>query len=130
MHDVIIEQNILEPNYHSVVYYHDTKPVWNEVVKVSVRTDQFAGSHLKFTFRHMSRDLKERPNPHAIAFLKLVDDFDSTALKDQTHVLGVYHIEKNFDSTNAKYLGLPEYKDKMDVKKAVKENYGYVVCVQ
>ncbi len=50
--------------YHTVVYYHDGKPRWNEVVRVTVPADLFAGTHLRFTFRHRSRnDAKEKSAP-------------------------------------------------------------------
>ena len=117
----------VESTYRSIVHYHVGKIQWNEMIKVSVSTDHFAGSHLRFTFRHCSRnDVKERSQPFAMAFLKLVNSFDGTALKDDKHDLCVYKIEKSGrDFENGKYLGLEEYRDKMFLdKKHVSKEYG------
>ena len=67
----------LEQVYRTCVLYHVGKIEWNEVVKVSVNTEDLSGCHLRFTFRHMGRnDVKERPKPIALAFIKLVNIFD------------------------------------------------------
>ena len=70
--------------------------------------------------------MKERSLPFAMAFLKLVNNFDGTALKDGSHELCVYKIEKSGkDFENGKYLGLEEYqKNQYLEKKQVKEQYG------
>lgn len=87
---------VLCSSYRSVVYYHDGKPKWNELVKVVVRADQFAGTHLRFTVRHRSRhDTKDKTvAPYAVAFLKLVKEEDGTAVKDGVHELIVYRLDK------------------------------------
>ena len=109
-----IENSGLESTYRSVVHYHVGKLSWNEVIKVSVKTEHFSGSHLRFTFRHCGRnDVKERPPPIAMAFLKLVDVYAGTALKDGAHDLCVYKIEKNGKAfETGKYLNLDEYREK------------------
>ena len=37
--------------FRSVVFYHEGKPRWNEVFKVTIPVDLFSSSHLRFTFR-------------------------------------------------------------------------------
>ena len=99
--------------HSSVVYYHEGRPKWNEVVKVIISVDQFsAGSHIRFTFRHKSASgSKEKSQPPwAMAFLKLVSDHDKTTVKDGSHDLLVYKIEKRFDFEASCYLHLPFYK--------------------
>ncbi|QQP35522.1 Dedicator of cytokinesis protein 1like [Caligus rogercresseyi] len=98
--------------YSSVVYRHEAKPRWNEVIKISVPVDRFAHSHLRFLFRHRSRNEgKEKSFPWAFAFLKLVNEMDGTALKNGQHELLVYKMEKKFDGSNKAYLSeLPHLK--------------------
>ena len=123
-----IDRPGLESTYRSVVHYHVGKIQWNEVIKVSVKTEHFSGSHLRFTFRHCGRnDVKERSLPFAMSFLKLVNNFDGTALKDGPHDLCVYKIEKTGrDFENAKYLALEEYRTNAESleKKQVTKDYG------
>ncbi|XP_040577137.1 dedicator of cytokinesis protein 1 [Lepeophtheirus salmonis] len=98
--------------YSSVVYRHEAKPRWNEIIKISVPVDKFANSHLRFLFRHRSRsETKEKSVPWAFAFLKLVNDVDGTALKNGRHELLVYKIDKKFEGHNTAYLSeLPHLK--------------------
>ena len=120
----------LESAYRTCVLYHVGKIEWNEVVKVSVGTEHFSGCHLRFTFRHMGRnDVKDRPKPIALAFLKLVNIFDGTAVRDGDHNLCVYKIEKgNTEYENGSYLSLQEYSstvlqlDKKDLKEIKNEH--------
>ena len=107
----------LESVYRSLVYYHLAKINWNEVVKISVNPDKFCGSHLKFTFRHCSRnDVKERPAPFAMAYLRLVDS-TGTTLRNGNHDLCVYKVERNGrDIENAMYLDSGEYRDETETK--------------
>lgn len=42
----------LQTEYHSVIYYHEDKPRWNETFKVAIPIDDFKSSHLLFTFKH------------------------------------------------------------------------------
>ena len=128
-----IDSSGLESVYRTVVHYHVGRITWNEVIKVSVSTEQFSGCHLRFTFRHCGRnDAKQRPLPVALGFLKLVNPFDGTALKDGEHYISVYKIEKNGQEfENGKYLNekMEEYRDKMvyidkNEKKQIKDQYG------
>ena len=120
----------LEHVYRTCVLYHVEKIEWNEVVKVSVNTEDLSGCHLRFTFRHMGRnDVKERPKPIALAFLKLVNSFDGTAVRDGDHNLCVYKIEKgNTEYENGSYLCLKEYSstvlqlDQKDLKEIKNEH--------
>ena len=113
----------LESVYRTCVHYHVGRIEWNEVVKVSVSTEHFSDCHLRFTFRHMGRnDVKERPKPIALAFIKLVS-LDGTAVIDDDHSLCVYKIEKNNTTyENGSYLNLHEFArtiqslDKNDIK--------------
>ena len=102
----------LQSTYHSLVYYHLAKISWNEIVKISLNPDKFCGSHLKFIFRHCSRnDVKERPAPFAMAYLRLVDA-NGTTLRNGNHDLCVYKVEGNGrDFEKAMYLGFEEYRD-------------------
>ena len=95
--------------FRSAVFYHESKPRWNEVAKVTVPVEDFSRSHLRFTFRHRSSNLtKERSSPPwALAFLRLVHDHDKTAVRDGAHDLLVYKIEKKFEFEGAAYLELP-----------------------
>ena len=78
--------------FHSVVFYHEGKPKWNEVTKVTIPVDQFTGSHLRFTFRHRSSKDKSSVAPYALAYLKLVNDRDKTAVRDGYHELLLYKV--------------------------------------
>ena len=128
-----IDSSGLESIYRTVVHYHVGKITWNEVVKVSVSTEDFSGCHLRFTFRHCGRnDVKNRSAPIALGFLKLVNTFDGTALKDGEHSLCVYKIEKNGqDFENGKYLNerMEELRDKTQYleksdRKQIKDIHG------
>ena len=117
-HEARLSQNLgsegLESAYRTCVHYHVGDIQWNEIVKVSVSTERFSDCHLRFTFRHMGRnDVKDRPKPIALAFLKLVN-IDGTAIEDSDHSLCVYKIEKNnttFESGT--YLDLIELAQKI-----------------
>ena len=105
-------QEVFDSYYKTLVYYHKGDPRWNETMKVVIRADQFEGSHLRFLIRHRSRfDNKEKAFPYALAFLKLVNEFDKTAIKDGQHELIVYKIDKKVtDLSQLKYVCLPHIK--------------------
>lgn len=103
----------LASSYHSLVYYHEGKPRWNEIVRVTLEAEQFAGCHIRFTYRHRSRnDSSNKLNlPWAMSFLKLVSDHEGTAVKDKQHDLIVYKIERKVEVENTSfYLGMPHLK--------------------
>ena len=39
----------------SLVFYHEPKPKWNEVIKISIPVEKFTSSHIRFTYFHRSR---------------------------------------------------------------------------
>ena len=99
--------------FSSVVYYHEGKPRWNEVIRLLVPVELYHQVHLRFTFRHRSRhEAKDKlgPAPWALAYLKLVNESNGTTVKDGYHDLLVYKIEKKFDMANPTYLDLPSLK--------------------
>ena len=100
--------------FKSVVFYHESRPKWQEVTKVMIPVDMFTGSHLRFLFRHRSRNVsKENSAPWAMAFLKLVQERDKTALCDGSHDLLVFKIEKRFEFETGSYLSMPYLKSDM-----------------
>ncbi|MGH0125965.1 UNVERIFIED_CONTAM: hypothetical protein FKN15_078427 [Acipenser sinensis] len=56
--------------FHSFVLYHNNSPRWAELLKLPIPVDMFRGSHVRFEFRHCSRDmldlLKWRAHPERI----------------------------------------------------------------
>lgn len=48
-----LEERFLE-NYSSVVYYHQEKPKWNEMIKLKIPVEKCSNLHLRFLFRHRS----------------------------------------------------------------------------
>lgn len=103
-----------EDKFTTVVFYHEGKPRWNEIIKISIPVEEFAGCHVRFTFRHRSSNLSKEKCyvPWAFAFMKLINDQDKTAIRDGPHELLVYKIEKKFDFQPKSYLGLPFMKSK------------------
>lgn len=96
--------------YHSVIYYHDDKPKWNETFKINVPIEEFIKCHLKFTFKHRSSNESKDKNekPFAISYIKLQQD-NGTTLQQGSHQLVVYKIDyKKYDSsTYFNYYSLP-----------------------
>ncbi|KAL3864490.1 hypothetical protein ACJMK2_006169 [Sinanodonta woodiana] len=100
-----------ESSYRSLIYYHEDKPKWFEIAKVSLSTEvEFKGLHLKFLFKHKSTsDAKDKSEkPFAMSFIKLMNK-NGTTLKDEEHELLVYKIDsKKFDqSSSHPYIDLP-----------------------
>lgn len=96
--------------YHSVIYYHEDRPKWNETFKINVPIDDFIRCHLKFVFKHRSSNESKDKNekPFAMSFVKLQQD-NGTTLQQDKHTLVVYKIDyKKFDaSTQFNYYTLP-----------------------
>ncbi|XP_055336852.1 LOW QUALITY PROTEIN: dedicator of cytokinesis protein 1-like [Paramacrobiotus metropolitanus] len=112
--------------HQSVVYYHEDKPRWSETVKLSVGFQQFASSHVRFTFKHRSSNENKDKNekPFALAYLPLKSD-DGTALPDKSYRLALYRIDGRKYSTDEKdksasvaYLELPSEEQKIDLTSA------------
>ncbi|XP_041370196.1 dedicator of cytokinesis protein 1-like isoform X4 [Gigantopelta aegis] len=104
--------------YKSMIYYHEDKPKWYEIVKVAISTEEdFRGLHLKFQFKHKSsseaKDKSERP--FAMSFVKLLNE-DCTTLKDCTHELIVYKIESKKAEDTKAYFDLPSCKKDLELR--------------
>lgn len=96
-------------SYHSVIYYHECNPYWNETFKVAVPIEEFKNSHLKFMFKHRSsNEVKDKnEKPFAMAYVKLMQE-NGTTLEDTKHELLVYKIDhKKFDEGSVDYFKLP-----------------------
>lgn len=99
----------LQSEYHSVIYYHEDKPRWNETFKVAIPIDDFKISHLFFTFKHRSsNEAKDRvEKPFALSYVPLMQK-NGTTLQDIQHELLVYKIDhKKYDESNVAHLKLP-----------------------
>ncbi|XP_034240436.1 dedicator of cytokinesis protein 1 isoform X3 [Thrips palmi] len=99
----------LQTEYHSVIYYHEDKPRWNETFKVAIPIDDFKSSHLLFTFKHRSsNEAKDRAEkPFALSYVPLMQK-NGTTLHDTQHELLVYKIDhKKYDDSNLAHLKLP-----------------------
>jgi dedicator of cytokinesis protein 1 len=96
--------------YHSVIYYHEDRPKWNETFKININIDEFIRCHLKFTFKHRSSNESKDKNekPFALAYVKLQQD-NGTTLQQDRHSLVVYKIDyKKYDAhTQFNYYSLP-----------------------
>lgn len=96
--------------YHSVIYYHEDRPKWNETFKINLPIDDFIRCHLKFLFKHRSSNESKDKNekPFAVSFVKLQQD-NGTTLQQDRHSLVVYKIDyKKFDaSSQFNYYSLP-----------------------
>ena len=75
----------LKGSFKSVVYRHNSEPLWNELVHIKLDPESYPTAHLRFTFRHRSRH--SYPKPIAMSFLKLVNtDLDDTAIKGKSRI--------------------------------------------
>lgn len=78
--------------YKSMILYHNNAPGWNEMIRLSVSIDVFAGAHIRFDFRHCSTREKAEPKLFAFAFTRLMEPSGAT-LADRQHELYVYKCE-------------------------------------
>ena len=117
-------------SYRSLVFYHNQKPRWNEVTKITIDAHKFSECHLQFTFWHRSTKVKENREPFAMSFLKLeqprdentqLEDHSNTALKDDRYSLIVYKMERGCKLDPTSYLDMP-YLRKQDKLKQIKKN--------
>lgn len=96
--------------YHSVIYYHDDRPKWNEIFKINLPIEDFIRCHLKFMFKHRSSDdsKDKKEKPFALSYVKLQQD-NGTTLQQNKHSLVVYKIDyKKYDqNTQFNYFSLP-----------------------
>lgn len=112
MKDVITQGGgaVMASEYHSVIYYHDDRPKWNEIIKVNLPIEDFIRCHLKFMFKHRSSNESKDKNekPFAMSYVKLQQD-NGTTLQQDKHSLVVYKIDykKSDASTQFNYYSLP-----------------------
>nr|XP_054750379.1 dedicator of cytokinesis protein 4-like [Lytechinus pictus] len=52
----LVDDEAPETEYRSVVYVHNQTPRWNELLRLNVPMDSFKDTHIRFEFRHCSRD--------------------------------------------------------------------------
>jgi dedicator of cytokinesis protein 3 len=97
------------PFYHSLVFTNTDKPTFGEMIKVSLppRAEE---CHLFLTFRSRGKekglaDISELERPFACAYLPLVQD--SACIKDGSHDLILYHMEKNLQGAPHLYYDSP-----------------------
>ena len=98
--------------YHSLVFQHHDRPTYGELVKISLATGTGADCHLFLTFRsrtskerHAAGDPHELEKPFAFAYLPLVSD--SASIKDGSHDLILYRMEKHLQPTPILYFNAP-----------------------
>eukprot|EP00118_Oscarella_pearsei_P008176 m.41339 g.41339 ORF g.41339 m.41339 type:complete len:1906 (+) comp33136_c0_seq1:84-5801(+) len=92
--------------YRSYIMVHNSHPVWNENIRVSVPVNSFYDCHLRFTFRHCSTTGKEE-KVCCFSFLKLKTK-EGTTLLDARHELFVYKAQNKSALKNpSNYLDLP-----------------------
>ena len=98
-------------SFNAVVYRHEGKPRWNEVVKVILpEYGEYGECHIRFSFTHRSRQDKFNP-PYAMSFVKLNTD-EGTTIPDQDHKLAVYKIGNKVDiKGNPFYLNMSSHKE-------------------
>ena len=84
--------------FHSLVFAHGEKPVYGELIKV-VLPARVENCHLFLTFRSRSKDKHSSSDPSALeapfAFAYLPLLMDGSCLKDGTHELSLYRMERN-----------------------------------
>ncbi|XP_041458048.1 dedicator of cytokinesis protein 3-like isoform X4 [Lytechinus variegatus] len=104
----LVDDEAAETEYRSVVYVHNQTPRWNELLRLNVPMDSFKDTHIRFEFRHCSKDSKRREKRlFAMAFMPLMKK-DGTAVEDSTHHLYVYKCTDHHDFRDpAQYLRLP-----------------------
>jgi len=94
-----------QPQYRSMILYHQNAPSWNEMLRLSVPIDKFATAHVRFEFRHCSTRDKTEPKLFAFSFARLMDTGGAT-LGDGQHELYVYKCEDPAKLQASNYLRL------------------------
>ena len=96
--------------YHSLVFANSDQPTFGELIKVAL--PQGADDcHLFLTFRSRGKDrgsqaeAHELERPFAFAYLPLIGG--STSIKDGSHDLILYRLEKNIQPTSHVYFEAP-----------------------
>ncbi|VDN58740.1 unnamed protein product [Dracunculus medinensis] len=100
--------------YHSLVFYHEDKPKWNETIKIQIPDEADQNVHLRITF-HFKKSYdktKQEKGPFALAFARIMEG--STLIGDGTHELLVYKIEPGkFDINDITYTRLPATRNEL-----------------
>ncbi|XP_033233286.1 dedicator of cytokinesis protein 3 isoform X2 [Drosophila pseudoobscura] len=94
-----------QPQYRSMILYHQNAPSWNEMLRLSVPIDKFATAHVRFEFRHCSTRDKTEPKLFAFSFARLMETGGAT-LGDGQHELYVYKCEDPAKLQASNYLRL------------------------
>ncbi|KAK2096462.1 Dedicator of cytokinesis protein 4 [Saguinus oedipus] len=90
--------------YHSFVLYHNNSPRWSELLKLPIPVDKFRGAHIRFEFRHCSKEIakykeegkilakeKGEKKLFGFSFVPLMQE-DGRTLPDGTHELIVHKV--------------------------------------
>nr|ODN99941.1 cytoplasmic protein [Cryptococcus depauperatus CBS 7855] len=94
--------------WNSMVFYHNEKPVYNEMIRVSLPTHP-VDYHLFLTFRSRIKDKHADPSelekPFAFAYLPLLSP--AASIKDGEYELVLYRMEKNYQPLPNIYFDAP-----------------------
>ena len=101
------------PQYHSLVFRHNDRPMYGELVKLSL-PKRTTDCHLFLTFRSRTKDRhnpdpNELERPFAFAYLPLVSS--TTCVKDGSHNLALYRMEKDIQPNPNLYFDAPSVAD-------------------
>lgn len=102
--------------YRSTVYYHEDKPRWMEILKISLPIEKYANAHLRFLFKHRSSNESKDKNekPFAMSYINLMNT-DGTTLKNNYYRLFVWKIDqKRYTESDLNYLQLPSSERDLD----------------
>lgn len=116
MRDVLFAGGSGEPpmaQYQSLVFHHNERPTYGELVKVSISGDIMPDCHLFFTFRNRTSAAKHSPvdpsgleRPFAFAYLPLCSA-EQACLQDGSHNLVLYKMDKNLQVAPNTYFEAP-----------------------
>ncbi|KAJ3123469.1 hypothetical protein HK100_011592, partial [Physocladia obscura] len=82
-----------EPEYDSIVYYHNNNPNWSETIRVDLEPQRFEQAHLFFSFRQCS-STQDRGGMFGFAFLPFVRS-DFTVIKDDLYTIPLYKYDRS-----------------------------------
>ena len=101
--------------FNAIVYRHEAKPRWNEVVKILLPGHEYGECHIRFSFTHRSRQDKYNP-PYAMSYVKLNTE-EGTTILDKDHRLAVYRIGNKVEvRNNPFYLTMSSHKESVSDK--------------
>jgi len=102
------------PQYHSLVFQNSEKPTFGELLKISL-PKRAPDCHLFLTFRsrgkdrYVNTDTHELERPFAFAYLPLYST--SGCIKDGSHDVVLYRMEKNLQPAPSLYFNAPFLSD-------------------